>query len=70
MNDYIKGCYFGAIALSARACNHYKWTSNIVGKIIKPFNEIDFDKIFYQKIIKIKLKLKKFQKLISKFFRY
>lgn len=32
MDDYLKGIYFGTIALSARACNGYLWTSSTVGK--------------------------------------
>ncbi len=32
MNDYLKGVFFGAIALAARGCNGYVWTSSTVGK--------------------------------------
>ena len=52
MSDYNKGCFMGAVALSARGCNHYKWTSNIVGKKIKPFRYINFEKNFKNKILK------------------
>lgn len=52
MSDYNKGCFMGAVALSARGCNHYKWTSNIVGKKIKPFRYINFEKNFRNKILK------------------
>src|SRR5690606_9669277 len=46
MSDYIKGCYYGAIALTARGCNHYKWTSSTVGKDIEPKQYI----CFYEKL--------------------
>lgn len=36
MNDYLKGIFYGTIALSARACNGYMWTSSTVGKNIEP----------------------------------
>ena len=36
MNDYLKGVFFGAIALAARGCNGYVWTSSTVGKNIEP----------------------------------
>jgi DNA modification methylase len=52
MSSYLKGCFMGAIALSARGCNHYVWTSNIVGKKIKPFRYINFEKTFFNKIKK------------------
>lgn len=42
MSDYVKGCYYGAIALTARGCNHYKWTSSTVGKNIEPKQYINF----------------------------
>lgn len=51
-SDYIKSCFFGAIALAARGCNHYKWTSNVVGKDIIPKRYIDF-------YSKLRLKVKK-----------
>ena len=42
MDDYLKGVFFGTIALSARGCNGYKWTSTTVGKNIEPKTYIDF----------------------------
>jgi len=42
MDDYLKGVFYGAIALSARGCNGYKWTSTTVGKNIEPKIYIDF----------------------------
>ena len=52
MSAYNRGCFMGAVALSARACNHYKWTSNIVGKKIKPFQYVNFEDKFKNKILK------------------
>jgi 16S rRNA G966 N2-methylase RsmD len=42
MNDYLKGVFFGAIALAARGCNGYVWTSSTVGKNIEPKRYINF----------------------------
>lgn len=42
MNDFLKGIFFGAIALTARGCNDYVWTSSTVGKNIEPKRYIDF----------------------------
>lgn len=42
MNDFLKGVFFGAIALAARGCNDYVWTSSTVGKNIEPKRYIDF----------------------------
>lgn len=42
MNDYLKSAYYGAIALTARGCNRYKWTSSTVGKDINPKRYICF----------------------------
>lgn len=42
MDDYLKGIFLGTIALSARGCNGYKWTSTTVGKNIEPKTYIDF----------------------------
>lgn len=36
MDDYLKGIFYGTIALAARACNGYMWTSSTVGKNIEP----------------------------------
>ncbi len=32
MDDFLKGIFYGTIALAARACNGYMWTSSTVGK--------------------------------------
>ena len=52
MSDYMKACYLGTIALTARGCNDYKWTSSTVGKNIEPKRYIPF----YEKL---QLKVKK-----------
>lgn len=52
MSDYVKACFLGTIALTARGCNDYKWTSSTVGKNIEPKRYIDF-------FDKLKAKIKK-----------
>lgn len=52
MSEYIKACFFGAIALTARGCNWYKWTSSTVGKDIEPKQYIDFYEKFLYKVKK------------------
>lgn len=47
MSPFVKGCYYGAIALTARGCNHYKWTSSTVGKNIEPKQYV----CFYEKLL-------------------
>ncbi len=42
MNDFLKGIFYGAIALTARGCNNYVWTSSTVGKNIEPKRYINF----------------------------
>lgn len=49
MSDYVKACFLGTIALTARGCNDYKWTSSTVGKNIEPKRYISFYKKFAQK---------------------
>lgn len=44
-----KAAFYGAIALAARGCNHYKWSSTSIGKIITPHRNIDFYRMFYNK---------------------
>lgn len=49
MSDYVKACFVGTIALVARGCNDYKWTSSTVGKNIVPKRYICFyDKLEYK----------------------
>ena len=52
MSNYELGILYGAVCLSARACNHYKWTSNSVGKIITPLRYVDFYEIYMSKLKK------------------
>lgn len=47
MSDYVKACFIGTIALTARGCNHYKWTSSTVGKNMEVKRYIPF----YEKFI-------------------
>ena len=49
MSDYLKAAYFGAIALTVRGNNHYKWTSSTVGKNIEPKRYISFFEKFLMK---------------------
>lgn len=49
MSDYVKACFLGSIALTARGCNDYKWTSSTVGKNIEPKRYIPFYEKFRQK---------------------
>lgn len=49
MSPYLRACFLGSIALTARGCNHYKWTSSTVGKNIEPKRYIDFyEKLLYK----------------------
>jgi DNA modification methylase len=52
MSDYVKACFLGSIALTARGCNNYKWTSSTVGKNIEPKRYIPFYEKFKQKCTK------------------
>ena len=52
MSDYELAAFYGAIALTARACNHYKWSSTSIGKIINPLQYVDFYKKFLSKVRK------------------
>ena len=52
MTSYETAILYGAVCLSARACNHYKWTSNSVGKIITPHRYVDFYDVFLTKLKK------------------
>ncbi len=49
MDEYVQACFLGAIALTARGCNQYKWTSSTVGKDIQPKKYINFYDKFLQK---------------------
>jgi len=52
MSDYTRACFLGAIALAARGCNQYKWTSSTVGKNIEPKQYINFYEKFLNKLRK------------------
>lgn len=52
MLDYELAAFYGAIALTARACNHYQWSSNSVGKLILPQLYVDFYEKFLSKVKK------------------
>ncbi|MBQ2872368.1 DNA adenine methylase [bacterium] len=49
MSEYLKGVFYGTIALAARGCNGYKWTSSTVGKNIEPKTYICFFDKFLSK---------------------
>lgn len=59
MSDYLKATFLGAIALTARGCNHYKWTSSTVGKDINPKRYINFYEKFKEKVSKHHLQITK-----------
>jgi 16S rRNA G966 N2-methylase RsmD len=52
MSDFETAAMYGAIALTARGCNHYKWSSNQIGKIIEPLRRIEFYDKFRNKVQK------------------
>ena len=49
MSDYTRASFLGAIALTARGCNHYKWTSSTVGKNMPKKRYINFYEKFLSK---------------------
>ena len=49
MSDYLKAIFCGTIAISARGCNNYLWTSTTVGKDVYPKKYIDFYEKFQNK---------------------
>lgn len=51
-NDYEKAAFLGAICLSARGCNNYKWSSTQIGKAAEVKNNIDFFSKFLMKLKK------------------
>ncbi len=52
MSPYLKACFIGSIALVARGCNEYMWTSSTVGKDINPKRYINAFEKLKQKIKK------------------
>ena len=51
-SPYLKGCFAGALALTARGCNGYQWTSSTVGKNLE-------EKIYISFFEKLTAKVKK-----------
>jgi 16S rRNA G966 N2-methylase RsmD len=41
-STYLLSSFYGAICLTARACNNWLWTSTSVGRINKPLQNVDF----------------------------
>ncbi len=41
-STYLLSSFYGAICLTARACNDWLWTSTSVGRINKPLQNVDF----------------------------
>ena len=52
MSPYLRGCFAGALALTARGCNGYFWTSSTVGKNLE-------DKVYVSFFEKLAAKVKK-----------
>lgn len=51
-NDYEKAAFLGAICLTARGCNNYRWSSTQIGSISKNMSNIDFFSKFLMKLKK------------------
>ena len=65
LDDYLKGAFLGAIALAARGCNGYKWTSTTVGKNIEPKTYVNFFDKFKNKVKKHESFLHDFNNKVS-----
>lgn len=52
MAPYLKACFAGAICLTARGCNWYKWTSSSVGKSFAEKQYVSFYDKFLEKVSK------------------
>jgi len=52
MSPYLKACFTGALCLTARGCNWYKWTSSSVGKNFPTKQYVDFYRKFIEKVSK------------------
>lgn len=57
-SPYLKGCFAGAVALAARGCNGYQWTSSTVGKNLEDKVYVSFFDKFRAKINKHHFPLK------------
>jgi DNA modification methylase len=42
LSSYLLSAFYGAICVTARACNGWLWTSTSIGRINKPLRNIDF----------------------------
>ena len=51
-SPYLKGCFAGALALAARGCNGYMWTSSTVGKNLEEKIYVPFFEKFAAKVKK------------------
>lgn len=51
-SSFLLACFYGAICLTARACNNWLWTSTSIGKINLPLRQIDFYSTMYRKVKK------------------
>lgn len=52
LSPYLKGCFAGAVALAARGCNGYMWTSSTVGKNLEEKIYVPFFEKFAAKVKK------------------
>lgn len=52
MSSYEIATLYGAVCLTARACNNYEWSSNSVGKIIMPHRYVNFYQMYLTKLQK------------------
>ena len=48
-STYLLSSFYGAICLTARACNNWLWTSTSVGRINKPLQNVDFYSTLFRK---------------------
>ncbi len=48
-SSYLLSCFYGAICLAARACNHWLWTSTSIGRINPPLRKVDFYSMLLKK---------------------
>jgi 16S rRNA G966 N2-methylase RsmD len=51
-SSFLLACFYGAICVTARACNNWLWTSTSIGKLNPPLREVDFYSTFFRKVRK------------------
>jgi 16S rRNA G966 N2-methylase RsmD len=51
-SSFLLSCIYGAICLTARACNGWLWTSTSIGRLNPPLREIDFFSTLFRKVRK------------------